>query len=60
MECEDRSDGFRWECRKQSGNKRHKQTLSIWKGSWFEQSNVTLDEVLKITYRIYVNKRLPK
>ena len=50
VECEDHWDGFRWECRKQPGNKRHKQTLSIWKGSWFEESNLTLEEVLKFTY----------
>ena len=29
MECEDRSDGYRWECRKQAGGRHHKQTLSI-------------------------------
>ena len=50
VECEDRSDGFRWECRKQSGNRHHKQALSIRKGTWFEQSNLTLEEVLKFTY----------
>ena len=33
LECEDRSDGYRWECRKQAGGRRHKQTLSIGKGS---------------------------
>ena len=39
LECEDRSDGYRWECRKQAGGRRHKQTLSIRKASWFEESN---------------------
>lgn len=50
LECADRSDGFRWECRKQAGGRRHKQTLSIRKGSWFEESNLTLEEILKHTY----------
>ena len=50
VECDDRSDGCKWECRKQIGGKRHKIELSIRKGSWFEGSNLTLEEVLKLTY----------
>lgn len=50
VECKDCLDGNRWECRKQAGGKRHKQTSSIWKGSWFKESNLTLEEVLKHTY----------
>ena len=49
-ECEDRSDGYRWQCRKQAGGRRHKQTLSIRKGSWFEGINLTIEEMLKYTY----------
>jgi len=48
--CNDRSDGFKWECRKIINSKRHKSTVSIRKGSWFEQSNMTLEEILKFTY----------
>ena len=50
VECKDRSDGYKWECRKQAASKRHKQTISIRKGSWFEESNLTVEEVLKHTY----------
>ena len=31
-------------------NKCHKSTVSIRKGSWFEQSNLTLEEIIKFTY----------
>ena len=30
--------------------KRHNAELSIRKGSWFEHSNMTLEEILKFTY----------
>ena len=49
VECTDRSDGYKWECRKRANNKRHKSTVSIRKGSWFEQSNLTLEEIIKFT-----------
>ena len=48
--CEDRSDGLKWECRKQVNGKRHKAEVSIRKGSWFEKSKMTLEEILKLTY----------
>lgn len=48
VECTDRSDGYRWECRKRANGKRHKSTVSIRKGSWFEQSNLTLEELSKV------------
>ena len=48
--CEDRSDGWKWGCRRQENNKRHKTEISIRKGSWFEKSKMTLEEVLKLTY----------
>ena len=35
--CADRSDLFKWECRKQEKEKRHKAEISIRKGSWFEK-----------------------
>ena len=50
VECSDRSDGYRWECRKQDKGRRHKFTVSIRKGSWFAESNLTIEEVLKYTY----------
>ena len=50
VECGDRSDGFKWECRRQVKGKRHKVELSIRKDSWFEGSNLTLEEILKLTY----------
>ena len=48
--CNDRSDGLKWECRVQSSAKRHRTELSIRTGSWFAQSNMTLEEILKFTY----------
>jgi len=50
IKCEDRSDGCKWECRSQSNGKRHKVELSLRKDSWFERSNMTLEEMLKFTY----------
>ena len=35
---------------KTSNNKRHKSTVNIRKGSWFEQSNLTLEEIIKFSY----------
>ena len=46
----DRSDGYVWECRKQIGRKRHRTEKSIREGSWFEQSNLSIEEVVKFTY----------
>ena len=48
--CEDRSDGLKWECKRQENGKRHKAEISIRKGSWFEKSRMTLEEILKLTY----------
>jgi len=50
VKCNDRSDGFKWECRGQINNKRHKVEKSIRDGSWFRQSNMTLEEVLQFSY----------
>ena len=50
VECDDRSDGYVWECRKQRDGKRHRCERSIREGSWFEKSNLTIEEVLKFTY----------
>lgn len=48
--CEDRSDGFKWECRIQVNFKKHRAELSIRKDSWFEKSRMTLEEILKLSY----------
>eukprot|EP00112_Aurelia_sp_Birch-Aquarium-sp1_P010896 Seg2305.3 transcript_id=Seg2305.3/GoldUCD/mRNA.D3Y31 product="putative transposase-like protein" protein_id=Seg2305.3/GoldUCD/D3Y31 len=48
--CSDRSDGVKWVCRKQKGHGKHQKEQSIRKGSWFEQSNFTLEEILEYTY----------
>ena len=48
--CGDRSDGHKWECRRQEGGKRHKVEMSIRQGSWFKKSNMTIEEILKFTY----------
>ena len=50
VNCDDRSDGFKWECRRRIDGKRHRVEMSIRTGSWFAQSNMTLEEILKYTY----------
>ena len=49
-ETNDRSDGYKWECGQQNAGKRHKVELSIRDKSWFEHSNLTLEEIVKLTY----------
>lgn len=59
--CEDRSDGFKWECRVQVNFKKHRAELSIRKDSWFEKSRMTLEEILKLSYwcaRISIRDKL--
>ena len=48
--CQDRSDGFKWECRNQVNSKKHRAEVSIRKGSWFDSSKMTLEEILKLSY----------
>ena len=50
VNANDRSDGFKWECRRQINRKRHRVEISIQKDSWFEKSNLTLVEIVKLTY----------
>lgn len=50
VECSDRKDGFKWECRKTINGRSHRHEESIRKGTWFEKSNLTLEEVVKFTY----------
>lgn len=47
--CKDRSDGLKFECRGK-GTKRHRMERSIRENTWFEKSNMSLEEVLKCTY----------
>ena len=49
-DCSDRSDGYVWECRRQIRRKRHRTEKSIREGSWFEESNLSIEEVVKFTY----------
>ena len=49
VQCDDRSDGFEYECRGKTV-KRHRVEISIRQGSWFEKSNLTHEEILKLTY----------
>ena len=48
--AKDRSDGYKWECRRQINGKRYKVEMSIRKDSWFEKSNLSLEEIVKLTY----------
>ena len=45
-----RSDGLKWECRKQIKGKKHRAEVSIRRGSWFDNRKMTLEEILKLTY----------
>ena len=49
-DCSDRSDGYVWECRRQIARKRHRTEKSIREGSWFEQFNLSIEEIVKFTY----------
>ena len=51
VNCEDGSDSFKLECRSRIKRKRHKVELLIRASSWFEQSKMTLEEILKYSYR---------
>jgi len=48
----DRPEGFRWRCRKRVAGARCRGTASIRHGSWFQLSNLTLMEVMLLTYDI--------
>lgn len=50
------SDGCRWRCRK----KDHSSEASIRKGSWFEKSNLTLEEIIELTYWWSTGKYFPQ
>ena len=50
VKCNDRSDGVKWECRRRIDGKRHKAEWSVRRGSWFAESRMTVEEILKFTY----------
>lgn len=50
VQCKDRSDGLKWECRRTINRKSHRTEASICKDTWFENSNMTLKEIVKYTY----------
>jgi transposase-like protein len=49
-ECSDRSDGYKFECRGGNDHKRHRCERSIRENTWFERSNLTIEEIIKFTY----------
>ena len=44
------SDGVVWKCRKVVGGKRHQTERSLRNGSWFSFSNLTLEELVQLSY----------
>jgi len=44
------SEGFRWWCNRRAAGVRCNQSASIKQGSWFQLINLTLQEILLITY----------
>ena len=46
------SDGFRWRCRRKVAGAKCSQSKAIRHGSWFQQSRLTFQEVLHLTYDI--------
>jgi len=51
------TEGFRWRCQRSVAGTRCIQSVSIKFGSWFQQSNLTIHEILLITYDIV--RRVP-
>lgn len=50
VNCDDCLDGVKWECRRCINSKWYKVELLIRVGSWFEQSKMMLEEILKYSY----------
>jgi len=46
------SEGFRWRCNTRSAGMTCRRSMSIRDGSWFQQSNLTLLEILLLTQHI--------
>jgi len=47
-----RAEGFRWRCERRVAGNMCNQSVSIKRGSWFQHSNLTFQEILLITYDI--------
>ncbi len=43
-------DGFMWRCHSKAKNNPHDVWLSIRHGTWFAASNLTLEEIIELTY----------
>jgi hypothetical protein len=50
-------DGFRWRCRRKVAGTKCSLSKAIRHGSWFQQSNLTFQEVLYLTFDIV--RRVP-
>ena len=44
------SDGKVWKCRGTMSGVRHQVERSVRKGSWIQHSNLTIEEIIKLTY----------
>ena len=50
MSAHKSSDNFVWRCKRTIDGKRHQIDRSIRKGSWIHDCNLTLEEIVKMTY----------
>lgn len=50
IDCKDRAEGKKWQCQTQAKGKRHRIECTIRVDSWFEHSNLSLAEMMEITY----------
>lgn len=48
--CKDRSDGYKYVCRKSDRGNQHAVERSVRSNTWFEKSNLTIEEIMKLTY----------
>ena len=48
----DSSDGFRWRCQRRVAGARCNRSTAIRHDSWFQRSNLTLQEIMLLTYDI--------
>jgi hypothetical protein len=57
------SDGYIWKCNKTVNGRRHQKERSLRRGSWIQDCNFTLEEIVKITYcwsKDYTQKQVSK
>jgi transposase-like protein len=45
-----KSDGYEWQCRRRRADQDHHVVRSLRKGTWFEDSKLTLEELVLLTY----------